>query len=122
MDFVNENYPGASEAKQGVHYVCIAGKFARGQAEYGGLWKVIFIILVAIGLEVSYAFYSFKMLIWPSVCVILQDFTWQSYELCCGEGDVWGDGVIPVKCATGLEGAEHVILEGIHENINTSYK
>lgn len=80
MDFVNENYPGASEAKQGVHYVCLAGKFARGQADYGGLWK---------------------------------DFTWQSYELCCGEGDVWGDGVIPIKCATGLEGAEHVILEGV---------
>lgn len=48
----------------------------------------------------------------------LQDFTWQSYELCCGEGDVWGDGVIPLDCAIALEGAQHVILEGIHTNFD----
>ncbi|KAI5072576.1 hypothetical protein GOP47_0012682 [Adiantum capillus-veneris] len=42
-----------------------------------------------------------------------KDFAWQSYELCCGRGDVWGDGVIPVDCAIGLEGAQHVILEGV---------
>ncbi|MCO5570305.1 hypothetical protein L7F22_024023 [Adiantum nelumboides] len=80
MDFVNENYPGAAEAAQGVHYICVAGKFVQGEAQYGGLWK---------------------------------DFAWQSYELCCGKGDVWGDGVIPLDCAIGLEGAQHVILEGV---------
>lgn len=80
MDFVNKNYPGAAEAEQGVDYFCIAGKFAKGEAQFGGLWK---------------------------------DFAWQSYELCCGKGDVWGDGVIPLDCAIGLEGAQHIILEGV---------
>lgn len=40
MDFVNENYPGAAEAEQGVHYVCVAGKFVRGESQFGRLWKV----------------------------------------------------------------------------------
>ncbi|KAH7434509.1 hypothetical protein KP509_06G020700 [Ceratopteris richardii] len=80
MDFVNENYPGAAEAGQGVLYICVAGKFVEGESKFGGLWK---------------------------------DLAWQSYELCCGKGDVWGDGVIPVDCAINLEGAHHVILEGV---------
>lgn len=42
-----------------------------------------------------------------------KDFAWQSYELCCGKGDVWGDGVIPLECAIGLEGAQQLILEGV---------
>lgn len=42
-----------------------------------------------------------------------KDFAWQSYELCCGKGDVWGDGVIPLECALGLEGAQHIILQGV---------
>ena len=41
-----------------------------------------------------------------------QDFAWQSYELCCGKGNVWGDGVIPIDCAIALEGAQTTILEG----------
>eukprot|EP00775_Hariotina_reticulata_P011086 gene11086-11241_t len=29
----------------------------------------------------------------------VQDFAWQSYNICCGDGSVWGDGVTPLECA-----------------------
>ena len=32
---------------------------------------------------------------------VVQDLTWQSYAICCGRGDAWGDGIIPVECALG---------------------
>lgn len=31
----------------------------------------------------------------------VQDFAYQSYNICCGKGDVWGDGVTPLECALG---------------------
>lgn len=31
----------------------------------------------------------------------VQDFAYQSYVICCGDGAVWGDGVTPVQCALG---------------------
>ena len=43
----------------------------------------------------------------------LKDFTYQSYELCSSNGRDWGDGVTPVDCAIGLEGAEKVILDDV---------
>lgn len=42
----------------------------------------------------------------------VQDFAYQSYNICCGKGDVWGDGVTPLECALALEGAEHIVMEG----------
>lgn len=39
-------------------------------------------------------------------------FTYQSYQLTCGEGQAWGDGVTPVISAH-LEGAENITLEGV---------
>jgi hypothetical protein len=42
----------------------------------------------------------------------VQDFAYQSYNICCGKGDVWGDGVTPVECALALDGATHILLEG----------
>ncbi len=46
---------------------------------------------------------------------IVQDFAYQSYSLCCGkgQGELEGDGVIPVVCATALEGADTLVLEGV---------
>lgn len=44
---------------------------------------------------------------------LFPDFTYQSYELCAGNGEVWGDGVIPVDCALGLKGAESMLLEDV---------
>ncbi|AFY61518.1 triacylglycerol lipase [Synechococcus sp. PCC 6312] len=39
-------------------------------------------------------------------------FTYQSYQLTCGEGQAWGDGVTPVISAH-LTGAENITLEGV---------
>eukprot|EP00210_Caulerpa_lentillifera_P002741 g2620.t1 len=47
---------------------------------------------------------------------LIKDFAYQSYELCCSSGDVWGDGVTPVDSALGLQGATHVILEDVYHS------
>ncbi|MBF2051731.1 MAG: esterase/lipase family protein [Leptolyngbya sp. IPPAS B-1204] len=39
-------------------------------------------------------------------------FTYSSYELTCGQGECWGDGVTPIAAAQ-LEGAENLILEDV---------
>lgn len=39
-------------------------------------------------------------------------FTYSSYELTCGLGECWGDGVTPVEAAH-LEGAENLTLAGV---------
>ena len=43
----------------------------------------------------------------------LPDFTYQSYELCCGDGAADGDGVTPLSCSHALPGAETLELDGI---------
>jgi pimeloyl-ACP methyl ester carboxylesterase len=37
---------------------------------------------------------------------------YRNYELLCGQGDVWGDGRVPL-CSALLEGATPVILDGV---------
>ncbi len=37
---------------------------------------------------------------------------YQSYQLVCGKGDVWGDGVVPVESGQ-LEGATNEVCEGV---------
>jgi pimeloyl-ACP methyl ester carboxylesterase len=37
---------------------------------------------------------------------------WESYTMLTHEGDQWGDGIVPISCGL-LEGAHHVLLEGI---------
>lgn len=39
-------------------------------------------------------------------------FTYKSYQLTCGQGDRWGDGVTPIEAAH-LVGAENVILDRV---------
>jgi pimeloyl-ACP methyl ester carboxylesterase len=39
-------------------------------------------------------------------------FSYNSYELTCGQGEVWGDGITPVESAH-LEGAENLLLENV---------
>lgn len=39
-------------------------------------------------------------------------FAYSSYELTCGRGDVWGDGITPLEAAH-LEGAENIVLDGV---------
>ncbi|MEB3292443.1 MAG: lipase [Synechococcales bacterium] len=37
---------------------------------------------------------------------------YNSYELTCGEGNTWGDGITPIAAAH-LEGAENLVLDGV---------
>ncbi len=39
-------------------------------------------------------------------------FTYSSYELTCGKGDCWGDGITPISAAH-LAGAENITLDGV---------
>lgn len=38
--------------------------------------------------------------------------TYSSYQITCGRGDCWGDGITPVTSAH-LEGAENLVLDGV---------
>jgi hypothetical protein len=33
----------------------------------------------------------------------VQDFAFQSYNICIGDGNAWGDGVTPLDCALGKQ-------------------
>jgi triacylglycerol esterase/lipase EstA (alpha/beta hydrolase family) len=37
---------------------------------------------------------------------------YSSYQLTCGKGDTWGDGITPIEAAH-LEGAENIVIEGV---------
>jgi triacylglycerol esterase/lipase EstA (alpha/beta hydrolase family) len=37
---------------------------------------------------------------------------YSSYQLTCGQGNTWGDGITPIEAAH-LEGAENIIIEGV---------
>jgi pimeloyl-ACP methyl ester carboxylesterase len=40
---------------------------------------------------------------------------YSSYELTCGEGNSWGDGITPIEAAH-LKGAENLVLEGVNHS------
>lgn len=42
-------------------------------------------------------------------------FAHSSYELTCGEGNTWGDGITPMAAAH-LEGAENLVIEGVNHS------
>ncbi|MEB3181840.1 MAG: triacylglycerol lipase [Nostocaceae cyanobacterium] len=42
-------------------------------------------------------------------------FAHSSYELTCGKGNTWGDGITPVAAAH-LEGAENLVIEGVNHS------
>jgi pimeloyl-ACP methyl ester carboxylesterase len=44
-----------------------------------------------------------------------QWFTYQSYQLTCGQGNCWGDGVTPIESAH-LAGAKNLILENVQHS------
>lgn len=46
-------------------------------------------------------------------------FTYQSYQLTCGQGECWGDGVIPIQSAH-LQGATNLILEKVQHSPRSS--
>ena len=81
LDFVNDNYPGATYPE--VQYICVAGKSIYGEKRRG------------------------------------QWLAYSSYEMTCGEGHVWGDGITPIAAAH-LAGATNIIIEGVKHSPRTS--
>jgi pimeloyl-ACP methyl ester carboxylesterase len=45
--------------------------------------------------------------------VIREKASYRGYQALCGNGEVWGDGVVPVDSAW-LEGSRPLVLEGVH--------
>ncbi|MCC5639070.1 triacylglycerol lipase [Nostoc sp. CHAB 5844] len=43
---------------------------------------------------------------------------YSSYQLTCGQGNTWGDGITPIASAH-LEGAENLIIEGVRHSPRT---
>lgn len=43
---------------------------------------------------------------------------YSSYQLTCGEGNSWGDGITPIAAAH-LEGAENLVVEGVNHSPRT---
>lgn len=48
-----------------------------------------------------------------------QWLAYSSYEMTCGKGDVWGDGITPIVAAH-LAGATNIIIEGVKHSPRTS--
>jgi triacylglycerol esterase/lipase EstA (alpha/beta hydrolase family) len=40
---------------------------------------------------------------------------YSSYQITCGRGDTWGDGIVPLEAAH-LEGAENITIEGVRHS------
>ncbi len=40
---------------------------------------------------------------------------WESYGMLCDDAEQWGDGIVPLSCGL-LDGAEHVVLEGLRHD------
>jgi triacylglycerol esterase/lipase EstA (alpha/beta hydrolase family) len=81
LDFVNDNYPGATYSD--LQYICVAGKSIFGAKKLG------------------------------------QWLAYSSYEMTCGRGDVWGDGITPIEAAH-LQGAKNITIEGVKHSPRTS--
>ncbi len=48
-----------------------------------------------------------------------QWLAYSSYKMTCGEGNTWGDGIIPIKAAH-LTGAENLTIEGVKHSPRTA--
>jgi triacylglycerol esterase/lipase EstA (alpha/beta hydrolase family) len=48
-----------------------------------------------------------------------QWLAYSSYEMTCGRGDVWGDGITPIEAAH-LKGAKNITIEGVKHSPRTS--
>jgi triacylglycerol esterase/lipase EstA (alpha/beta hydrolase family) len=48
-----------------------------------------------------------------------QWLAYSSYEMTCGKGDVWGDGITPIEAAH-LQGAKNITIEGVKHSPRTS--
>jgi pimeloyl-ACP methyl ester carboxylesterase len=68
--------------------------------------------------EVEYVCVAGKALYGKPSWRLQEWFTYQSYQLTCGQGNCWGDGVTPVESAH-LVGAKNLILENVQHSPRT---
>lgn len=62
--------------------------------------------------EVQYISVAGKWLRGSRLGSSLARFAYGVYESICGNGAVWGDGIVPVEAAL-LNGAHHIVLDGV---------
>jgi pimeloyl-ACP methyl ester carboxylesterase len=62
--------------------------------------------------QVRYASVAGRMVRGDRRGSLLERHAYRFYERIAGEGDVWGDGLVPVQAAV-LEGAQQIVLEGV---------
>ncbi|EOD39209.1 hypothetical protein EMIHUDRAFT_223702 [Emiliania huxleyi CCMP1516] len=98
---VNDDYPGAFLAREGIAYVTVGGDAIVGDDSKAQSPAAASVDNVyAMRGEGSAARVAFN-----------------SYLMTCGRGDVTGDGVVPLEW-TLLEGARQVVLPGVLHSIN----
>jgi hypothetical protein len=51
----------------------------------------------------------------------VEGYAYNSYEVVCGDGNVVGDGVVPL-CASHLDGAKQLTLEQVYHSINVPHQ
>jgi len=128
--YVEENCPGAFHAPD-VKYVCIAGRFLKGERFLAG--EETPVAAMGIGTVASMdgtaaisAAQEGKME--TGVGEVIQDgsvkpapptlrarIVGQGYKQVCGEANVWGDGVVP-EISAHLEGAINLTLDGVYHS------
>ncbi len=68
--------------------------------------------------EIEYVSIAGKALYGKPSWRLREWFTYKSYQLTCGQGNCWGDGVIPIESAH-LVGAKNIILENVQHSPRT---
>jgi pimeloyl-ACP methyl ester carboxylesterase len=69
--------------------------------------------------EIEYVSIAGKALYGKPSWRLREWFTYKSYQLTCGQGNCWGDGVIPIESAH-LDGAKNLILENVQHSPRTA--
>lgn len=101
LAYTNEMYPGAYLAGEGTAYVSVGGDAIVGNSAKDMPED-------ATDADMAYAVRGEGN---------AQRVAYTSYEAVCGEGEVTGDGVVPLAWSE-LPGARHVPLEGVLHSIN----
>lgn len=128
LDYVEKFCPAACYGPQ-LKYVCIAGRYLKGERLFkstikGSTSKMESIagangnLMVVANQEdiegIDNTMYEESMNE-SATPALRARFVGQGYKQVCGQADVWGDGVVPVVTAH-LEGAMNITLEGVYHS------
>nr|ACN40180.1 unknown [Picea sitchensis] len=128
LDYVEKFCPAACYGPQ-LKYVCIAGRYLKGERLFentvkGSTSKMESIAgvngnLMVVGNQediegIDNSIYE-ESLNESTAPTLRARFVGQGYKQVCGQADVWGDGVVP-EVSAHLEGAKNIILEGVYHS------